>query len=190
MSHSRCMSVAFVLVSLLALPGCQKATEKAAEITMEKAMEDKLKSEGTDAKVDLSDKGFKAEMTDANGQKSSVQMGGAKVTEAELQVPIYPGAQHDPSTDSLTKASGDTMALVVMTTKDDPAKVQAFYRDYITKKWPKGQSIAETQGGPSDTRLLMSTREDGSLSVTVSIEPAEAGSKVSIMTNIKAAAPQ
>ena len=89
--HWFALAIAFAL----ALAGCGKAQEKAsdkvAEKMAEKAIESAMSKDGTQAKVNLSDGGMKVATTDASGKTTQLEVGNAKVSEAELGVPFYPG---------------------------------------------------------------------------------------------------
>src|SRR5438552_2384939 len=56
------------LVAAFSLGACGKVQEKAAEKTMEKAIESSLSKDGTQAKVNMADGGLKVTTTDASGK--------------------------------------------------------------------------------------------------------------------------
>lgn len=168
------LSTVLLITGTLALSACQKASDKAVEAGVEKAFEARMEAEGhRDAKVDLSGGGFKVESKDAEGRVTSLQMASATVTDQERLLPLYPGATHEAGSDTLTKMPEGTHAFVGMTSKDDPAKIIAFYREQMTKKWPTGMTISEMSTG--DGGVLTATLADGSASVAVTVGPDESG---------------
>ena len=70
-----------VVTAICALAGCGKAQEKMIESAIEK--------DGGKAKVDLSGGGMKITTTDASGKSVQVEMGAAKVSEADVGVAFY-----------------------------------------------------------------------------------------------------
>src|SRR2546426_221996 len=78
---------------------------------------------------------------------------GAEVSEAELGVPLYPGAKREEGSFQLSTAEG-TMATYVFKTGDSPAQVMAFYRGKLD---PKTSFLETTDGGmiTSDNRATV-----------------------------------
>ncbi len=68
---------------------------------------------------------------------------GAEVSEAELGVPLYPGAKREEGSFQLSTAEG-TMATYVFKTSDTPAQVMAFYRGKLN---PKTNFLETPDGG-------------------------------------------
>ena len=88
------MKFAFTTVSLaVALAACGKVQEAASEKAAEKMIESAIEKDGSKAKVDISGDSTKITTTDASGKSSQFEMGAAKVSEAEVGVPFYPGAE-------------------------------------------------------------------------------------------------
>jgi hypothetical protein len=83
-------AVAFTVAIAVSLVACGKAQEAASEKAVEKMIESSLSKDGTQAKVNLSDGGVKMATTDASGKTTSLELGAAKITEADLGVPFYP----------------------------------------------------------------------------------------------------
>ena len=72
-----------LLVVAVALSACGKAQDKAAEKVVEKAIESSMSKDGTSAKVDLSQGAMKVTTTDASGKTTQMEMGSAKISEAD-----------------------------------------------------------------------------------------------------------
>ena len=108
------------LVALLALAisGCGKVQEKASEKMVEKAIESSMAKDGSTAKVDLSQGGMKMSTTDASGKTTQMEMGNAKISEADLGLPFYPGSKP-------TEGSSRTYSIL---TSVDPSAVVSFTR--------------------------------------------------------------
>jgi zinc ribbon protein len=68
---------------------------------------------------------------------------GAEVTEAELGVPLYPGAKRAEGSFQLSSEEG-SMATYVFKTSDSPAQVMAFYRGKVS---PKSAIVETPEGG-------------------------------------------
>ena len=120
------MKLALSLLCVVALAACGKASETAAE----KMIESQISKDGTQAKVDMSGGGMKITTTDASGKVSQMEMGTAKVTEADIGLPFYPGTQ--PKEGAMTKISSPegSMVTVILHTTDAPDKVAGFYEAF------------------------------------------------------------
>ncbi len=91
----------------------------------------------------------RAVKVDPSGQVSistpggQMTVGSAAVSEAELGVPLYPGAKSDEGNVRISSAEG-TMTTYGFKTSDSPAQVMAFYR---AKLGPKATYIETPDGG-------------------------------------------
>ena len=175
--------MACALVTTTALvAGCGRAQEKASEAAMEKAIEAEMaKSGGGQAKVDLSAGRIKMTTTDASGKSTQMEMGSAKVTEAELGLPFYPGAkQVDGGATRISTGDGSTMS-VGLHSADSADKVAGFYRDQLKAK-AAGKQFMDMSGGDGNATLMLADEKDKS-SLQVSVMKAESGSDIQIVAN-------
>ncbi|MBI3933160.1 MAG: zinc ribbon domain-containing protein [Acidobacteria bacterium] len=121
----------------------------------------------------------RAVKVDPSGEKVSIStpmgnltMGKTEVTEAELGLPIYPGAEAEQGSLRLGTAQG-SLDTFVFRTSDSPQQVLAFYRSKLTET----TDVVETpQGGvissaPSDKEGYMITigRDDSDGKTIISI---------------------
>ena len=168
--------VLLAATAVLALGACGKATETAAE----KMIESQMEKEGGKAKVDLSSGGVKITTTDASGKVSQMEMGSAKVSEADLGLPFYPGTQ--PKEGAMTKIStpeGSAVTVMLHST-DAPDKVAAFYRDKL-KGAAQGKNFTDMTTG--DTQMMMLIDEAAKQHTQVSVMKAEKGTDIQIIAN-------
>jgi len=165
----------------VALAACGKVQEVAAEKAAEKMIESQIAKDGTQAKVDLSQGGIKVSTTDASGKVSQMEMGSAKVSEADVDLPFYPGTKPvEGQASRFTTPNGSTVS-VVLHTDDAADKVAGFYRDQLKAK-SAGKQFTEMSGG--DDNFSFSLSDEKAKSATqVSITKAEKGTDVQIMSN-------
>ena len=112
------MKHTLAVLCVLALAACGKASETAAE----KVIESQISKDGTQAKVNLSEGGMKVTTTDASGKTTQMEMGSAKISEAERQnlsdltrqLPLHPEKATD-----LGKAVADLAERYGSETKSD-----------------------------------------------------------------------
>jgi hypothetical protein len=165
----------------IALAACGKVQEAAAEKTVEKMIESQIAKDGTQAKVDLSQSGFKVSTTDASGKVTQMEMGSAKVSEADVDVPFYPGTKPVEGQATRYSTPDGSMVSVMLHTDDAADKVAGFYRDKLKAK-SAGKQFTEMSGG--DDNFSFSLSDDKAKSATqVSITKAEKGTDVQIMSN-------
>ena len=138
-----------IAAGVLALVACGKPTEKAAE----KAIESQIAKDGGSAKVDLSGGGVKMTTTDASGKTTQMEMGTAKVSEADIGLSFYPGTQPRAGEASKISSSDGTMVTVMLHSEDAPDKVAGFYRDKL-KAQAQGKQFSETSGDGSHMLML------------------------------------
>jgi hypothetical protein len=169
-----------VLALAAALAACTGSDEAAKE-KVERIIESQMSKDGGKAKVELSQGGFKATTTDASGKTGQVEMGTARVSEAELGVRFYPGTEPGEGQSSRISAPTGTSLTVMLHSDDAVAKVADFYRDELKAK-SAGKQFME-MGGGSDG-VVFSLSDDNSKFVTqVAISKAEKGTDVQIMAN-------
>jgi hypothetical protein len=162
--ESAMMKIAWVVVAVpLALAGCGKVQEKATE----KMIESSISKDGTQAKVDLSQGGIKVATTDASGKTTQMEMGNAKITEADLGLPFYPGASPKEGA-SMRIAQGSNVSLQqVLHSNDAPDKVAAFYRDKL-KAMAEGKQLMDMSSGDGASISLIDDKAKSSMQVHVS----------------------
>jgi hypothetical protein len=177
---------AVALTALLAvLGGCGKATEtakeKAGQKLAEKMIESAAQKDGSTAKVDLSGGSAKVTTTDANGKTVQMEMGGAKVTEADLGLPIYPGATPIEGKATKMNSSDGNMATLELQTNDAPEKVAAFYRERLKAK-AEGNQMMDMNSGDGNISLMLndSVKKE---SFQVSLRKRDAGTEVTMISS-------
>ena len=170
------MKRTLALLTVVVLAACGKATETAAE----KMIESQISKDGTQAKVDLSSGGMKITTTDASGKVSQMEMGMAKVSEADVGLPFYPGTQ--PKEGEMTKMSSPegSMVTVMLHSNDAPDKVASFYRDKL-KANAQGKQFTDMSSG--DTQMMMLIDEANKQHTQVTVTKAEKGSDIQIIAN-------
>ena len=173
---NRC-AVPFAIFIVLTLGACGKVQEKAAEKAAEKAIESSLSKDGTQAKVNLSEGGMKVTTTDASGKSTQMEMGSAKISEAELGLPFYPGAKPMEGATMRVVTGNDTSLRVGLHSDDAPAKVAAFYRDKL-KGMSEGKQLMDMSQDDGASLTLIDTKDNSSLQVHVM--KAEPGSDIAI----------
>jgi hypothetical protein len=162
----------------LALGACGKVQEAAGEKAAEKMIESALSKDGTQAKVNLSEGSMKMSTTDASGKTTHVEMGAAKITEADVGVPFYPGSKQ--SEGGMRVASGSSVSVqTAMHSDDAPAKVAAFYRDKL-KAMAAGKQFTDMSGDDGASLSLIDEQAKSTLQVHVS--KAEKGSDIAIVS--------
>jgi hypothetical protein len=98
-----------------------------------------------------------------------MELGGAKVSEAELGVPFYPGSK-PVENGSMRIANGDSTALTVGLHSDDaPDKVAAFYRDRL-KAMSDGKQLMDMSMPEGASLNLIDDKTKSALQVQVSKE--------------------
>ena len=153
---------------LAALAGCGKVQEKASEKMAEKAIENAMAKDGTKARVELSGGTASISSTDAAGKTTTMEMGGAKVTEAELGLPFYPGTRPLEGQSTRLNSPDGTMYSVGLHSDDASDKVAGFYRDRL-KAQAQGKQFMDMSGGDGSAVLsLADEKNQGSFQVHVS----------------------
>jgi hypothetical protein len=172
--------VAPVIVSSLALAACGKVQEAAGEKVVERAIESSMSKDGTQAKVDLSQGGMKVSTTDASGKTTQMEMGNAKITEADLGLPFYPGSKPTEGS-SMRIVNGPSMSLQQALHSDDAVdKVAAFYRDKL-KALSDGKQLMDMSSNDGASISLVDDKTKSMMQVHVS--KAEKGSDIAIVVS-------
>lgn len=172
--------IVIVVLCTAGLAACGKAVDQATD----RVIEAQAAKSGVQAKIDRTDQGMTATVTDAKGQTAQVQMGGVQATEADVGVPFYPGATMDGGATKAQSPAG-TAWTVRFTSKDAPARVAEFYRDKL-KSQGGGKGFAEIGSGPDQTMLLLEDRK-ARRGVQVQVGPADGGSHIQIVATQGAA---
>jgi hypothetical protein len=167
------------VVLATALIGCSKAPEKAAERMIESALE----KDGAKAKVDMSNNTLKITTTDASGQTRQMEMGAAKVTEADVGVLFYPGARSEEGESTRIVGPDAASYTIILHSADAPEKVAGFYRDHL-KSASQGKQMMDMAAG--DGAMLMLMDDKSKSSIQVHIAKSEKGTDIRI-TSSKAA---
>ena len=144
-------------------------------------IESQASKDGTQAKVDMAGGGMKITTTDASGKVSQMEMGTAKVTEADVGLPFYPGTA--PKEGAMTKISSPegSMVTVALQSDDAPDKVAAFYRDKL-KAASVGKQFTDMSTGGTHMLMLGDEKTKQMTQVTVS-KNENKGSDIQIMAN-------
>jgi len=171
--HALPVSVAIAI----SLGACGKVQEKAAEKAMEKTIESSLSKDGKQAKVNLSDGGVKVSTTDASGKSTQMELGNAKISETELGLPFYPGAQPTEGASMRIVNGASTSMQVSLHSDDAHDKVAAFYRDRL-KAMAEGKQLMDMSSNDGSSLTLVDDKAKSSLQVNVS--KAEKGSDIAI----------
>jgi hypothetical protein len=171
---------ASLIAAAVLLAACGKVQEKAAEKVVEKSIESAMSKDGTKAKVDLSDNAIKVTTTDASGKTTQMEMGNAKITEAELGLPFYPGATATEGS-SMRIANGPNVSMQTGFHSDDPPdKVAAFYRDKL-KAMSQGKQLTDMSSNEGASLTLVDEKARSTLQVHVS--KADKGSDIALVAN-------
>jgi len=176
---NRC-GVPITIAIALTLGACGKVQEKAAESAVEKAIESSLSKDGTQAKVNLSEGGMKVTTTDASGKSTQMEMGNAKISEAELGLPFYPGAKPTEGSSMRIVNGNDTSMQVGLHSDDAHDKVAAFYR-YKLKAMSDGKQLMDMSQNDGASLTLIDDKAKSTWQVHVS--KAEQGSDIAIVAS-------
>ena len=168
----------------LALAGCGKVQEKAGEKMVERAIESSMSKDGTQAKVDLSQGGMKMSTTDASGKTTQMEMGNAKISEADLGLPFYPGAKPTEGSGTRIVNGGSSSLQLGLHSDDAPDKVAAFYRDKL-KAMAEGKQMMDMSSGDGASLSLVDDKTKSVMQVHVS--KADKGSDIALVSSREAA---
>lgn len=169
-----------VAAAAVALAACGKVQEKAAEKLTEKAIESSMSKDGSQAKVDLSQGGIKASVTDAAGKTTQMEMGNAKISEAEIGLPFYPGAAPTEGSSMRIVNGASTSLQMGLHSDDAPDKVAAFYRDKL-KAMSEGKQLMDMSSNEGASISLVDDKAKSMVQVHVS--KAEKGSDIALVAS-------
>lgn len=174
--NKKAMMVAACAVALTAT-GCGKPQEAAGEKVAERMIESAFQKDGTKANVQLSEGSAKITTTDAAGKTSEMEIGAAKVTEADVGVPFYPGSKPVEGGAMRVKTPEGTAVTISLQSNDPPAKVAEFYRGKL-----KAQSSGKLFNDMSsaDGASLSLIDESNKSSVQVNVGKSDQGSDINI----------
>jgi hypothetical protein len=184
MDHRSLLGVA--LAAALSLAGCGKVQEKAAEKALEKTIESSIAKDGTQAKVNLSEGGMKVTTTDASGKTNQLEIGNAKIGEADLGLPFYPGAKPQEGSSMRTVNGNNVYMQLGLHSDDAPDKVAAFYRDKL-KAMSAGKQF--TDMSHNDGASLNLVDEQARTTFQVHVNKADNGSDITIAAGREGAKP-
>lgn len=170
-------------VSALALAGCGKVTEMASEKAAEKMMESQINQNGGNAKVDLSKGGVTAEGTDEHGKAFKMEMGSAKLTEADVKIAFYPGAKPAENGGTRFKNGSSEMVSIELQTTDSAKTVSAWYRDKLKSNSSEGKTVIDSASEDNGMSLsIIDPKADDSTMVSVSADGD--GSKITLVHTV------
>ncbi|OQA34976.1 MAG: hypothetical protein BWY57_00131 [Betaproteobacteria bacterium ADurb.Bin341] len=174
----RSISFIALLAALFALAACGKVAEKATEKLAEKALESQSK-DGAQASVNLSEGTAKVTVTDASGKASTVELGSAQVSEADLGVPFYPGTKPPEGGVSKVTTPQGTAMTVSLHSSDTADKVTAFYREKLKSQSQDKQFMDMNMGSGQTTLMLADDKTNDSIQVHV--KASGSGSDINIV---------
>lgn len=178
MTHS--LTALALAAALTTLAGCGKVSEIATEKATEKYLESQMNKDGSNAKVDLSKGGMTAEGTDEHGKAFKVEMGSAKLSEADVKIPFYPGAKPSDNGGSRFKNEGGEMVTIELVTSDAPKAVSGWYRDKLKATAGEGKTVIDSAAEDNGMSLMISDPKANE-STTVSVAPDGDGSRITLM---------
>ncbi|MGC4115253.1 MAG: hypothetical protein QM765_11735 [Myxococcales bacterium] len=176
---ARLLPLAAAAALALLLSACGKVEEKLSEKAAEKMIESSLSKDGNDAKVSLSEGGIKTTITDKDGKTQHFEMGNAKVSEGDLGLPFYPGAQQQADKASRMASDEGSMVTTSFSSPDATDKIAGFYRDKL-KARAGGKQFSES-ALPDGMFLLILTDEKNTDHTQVTITREGQASEVVIM---------
>jgi len=112
------------------------------------------------------------------GAASEARPGPAPITEAELGVPLYPGAALLQAQSSRTANVDGTTVVGTFETADAPASVAAFYRDHLRGRAP-ADALMETKTDAGQVLMMLNDPAANS-AVQVEIGTAGKGARVQV----------
>jgi hypothetical protein len=174
-------SILVVSLGVAALVACGKAPETASEKLAEKMIESAAGTDGSKTKVDLASDGTKVTTTDASGRTTQLEVGGAKVSEADVGVPFYPGSQPADGQSSRASTPDGNSYTVVLHTDDATDRVASFYRDKL-KAQSEGRQFMDMSAGEGNTTLVLSDEKAKSM-VQIHVLKADKGTDVQIVAH-------
>jgi hypothetical protein len=174
------MKRSLTVLCIVALAACGKASEMATEKVAEKMIESSIAKDGTQAKVNLSEGGMKVTTTDASGKTTQMEMGNAKISEADLGLPFYPGAKPTEGSGMRIVNGGSSSLQLGLHSDDAPDKVAAFYRDKL-KAMAEGKQMMDMSSGDGASLSLVDDKTKSVMQIHVS--KAEKGSDIALVSS-------
>ncbi|WP_374567537.1 hypothetical protein [Ideonella sp.] len=186
---NRTLTTLGLAAALATLAGCGKVTEMATEKATEKYMESQINKDGGNTKVDLSKGGMTAEGTDEHGKAFKMEMGSAKLSEADMKVPFYPGAKPADNSGTRIKNGGGEMVSIELRTDDAAKTVSAWYRDKLKSTAGEGKTVIDSAAEDNGMSLMISDPKANE-STTVNVSPDGDGSKITLIHAVSDKSPQ
>lgn len=116
-----------------------------------------------------------------------MEVGNARLSEADLGLPLYPGARPVDGGSSLISSGDVSTASITLHSADSADKVAAYYRAQL-KARAAGKQLTDAVGGDGSANLaLIDTRDKSSVEVSIG-QAADAGSSIQIVSNWRGAA--
>lgn len=186
---NRTLTTLGLAAALATLAGCGKVSEIATEKATEKYLESQINQNGGNAKVDLSKGGVTAEGTDEHGKAFKMEMGSAKLSEADVKIPYYPGAKPADNGGTRIKNGGSEMVSIELHTGDAAKTVSAWYRDKLKSTAGEGKTVIDTAAEDNGMSLMIGDPKANE-SMTVSVSPDGDGSKITLIHAVSEKSPQ
>jgi hypothetical protein len=176
----RFTALGLVAALSVALAGCGKVTEIASEKATEKYIESQINKDGSNTKVDLSKGGMTAEGTDEHGKAFKMEMGSAKLSEADVKIPFYPGAKPTETGGTRIKNDGGEMMSVELASSDAPKTVSGWYRDKLKSHAAEGTTVIDSATEDNGMSLMIMDPKSNE-STTVNVSADGDGSRITLM---------
>ncbi|WP_329716347.1 hypothetical protein [Ideonella sp.] len=179
----RSLTTLALAAALAGLAGCGKVTEMATEKATEKYMESQINQNGGNTKVDLSQGGMTAEGTDEHGKAFKMEMGSAKLSEADVKIPFYPGATPAENSGTRIKNGGGEMVSIELVTSDAAKTVSAWYRDKLKSTAGEGRTVIDSAAEDNGMSLAISDPKSNE-AATVNVSPDGDGSRITLIHTV------
>ena len=173
-----------LFVAAFGLGACGKVQDKVGEKMAEKAIESSLSKDGTQAQVKMSEGAMKITTTDATGKTQQVEMGNARVSEADLGLPFYPGSKPTEGSGMRVASNESTVVSLGLHSDDAADKVAGFYRDKL-KAMAEGKQMVDMSSSEGASLSLIDEKTKGAIQVHVT--KAEKGSDIMVSSTRSAA---
>lgn len=162
----RAAAAAIVAMLIVALAGCSMIAQKAVE-------------NATGVKVDQS--GKNVTVTGQNGQTASVSSEGGKLPDGlPSDVPAYSGTIASSARIATDQGVNYTFQI---TTSDDAATVQSWYKDQLTSK---GWKVTGTVTSGADQAMVTATKTDkNNILVTIGKNSSDGKTEVNVVADFK-----
>lgn len=168
----------FTLSLALALTACGKAKEAVSQKVAEKVIETAINKDGSKSQVKLANNGMSVSTTDASGQTSTAEIGNAKITEAEVGVAFYPGAQTKEGESYRMQSPDGSQFRIGLHSADALDKVNSFYQEKL-KALSAGRQMSSADNGDGTLMLMLIDNRDNS-ALQLVLQKADKGTDISI----------